>query len=635
MISDSAKKLIFTLIALIFIGELLIMLAFAMLPTLPLWLENILDPTLLSIFCSPILYFFVFRPMTRHISQQRKTENQLRVAAAAFETHDAIMIMDMDANIMRVNHAFEQMTGYTEAEVIGKNQRILKSGHHDDAFFEDMWKELLSRGVWKGEVWDRSKSGDIYPQQTSITAVKNEHGEYIQFVAVFTNIAERKKAENEIFNLAFYDALTGLPNRRLLHDRLDVALSLSGRNKQYGALLFIDLDNFKILNDTLGHEYGDQLLIEVANRLKFSIRASDTVARLGGDEFVVLLESISANPEETSQKVAQIAEKIRAILAEPYRINENIRHSSASIGVCLFLDHTVLVDELFKRADMAMYQAKSSGRNKVRFYDPQMQEVMESRAAIESGLRMALSEGQLRLHYQIQLDQNKSPIGAEALVRWKHPQRGLVFPAEFIPIAEEGSLILEVGHWVLDTACKQIAKWSKVKQTSHLVLAVNISAKQFMQPDFVKQIASIIQKHKIDASRLKLELTESVVLDDLKTVIAKMNALREIGVTLSLDDFGTGYSSLSYLKQLPLDQIKIDQSFVRDMTTDASDAMMVKNIIDMAHNFGLNVIAEGVETESQLSKLKEDGCKSYQGYLFSKPVPIEEFELLISENVEI
>jgi EAL domain-containing protein (putative c-di-GMP-specific phosphodiesterase class I) len=247
---------------------------------------------------------------------------------------------------------------------------------------------------------------------------------------------------------------------------------------------------------------------------------------------------------------------------------------------------------------------------------------------------MALSEGQLRLHYQIQLDQNNNPIGAEALVRWKHPQRGLVSPAEFIPIAEESSLILEVGHWVLDTACKQIAEWSKVKQTSALVLAVNISAKQFMQSDFVQQIASMIQIHKISPSRLKLELTESVVLDDLKTVIAKMNALREIGVTLSLDDFGTGYSSLSYLKQLPLDQIKIDQSFVRDMTTDASDAMMVKNIIDMAHNFGLNVIAEGVETESQLSKLKEDGCKSYQGYLFSKPVPIEEFELLISENVE-
>jgi EAL domain-containing protein (putative c-di-GMP-specific phosphodiesterase class I) len=295
----------------------------------------------------------------------------------------------------------------------------------------------------------------------------------------------------------------------------------------------------------------------------------------------------------------------------------------------------VLVDELFKRADMAMYQSKNSGRNKVRFYDPQMQQVMESRAAMESGLRMALSEGQLRLYYQIQLDQNKNAIGAEALVRWIHPQRGLVSPAEFIPIAEESSLILEVGDWVLDTACKQIAEWSKVKQTSNLVLAVNISAKQFMQSDFVHQIASIIHKYKISPSRLKLELTESVVLDDLKTVVAKMNALREIGVTLSLDDFGTGYSSLSYLKQLPLDQIKIDQSFVRDMTTDLSDAMMVKNIIDMAHNFGLNVIAEGVETENQLSKLKENGCKSYQGYLFSKPLPIEEFDLLLNESNEV
>jgi len=631
--TNSTKKLIFVLIGSIFIGELLIMIAFTIFPPLPNWIENLLDPALLSIFCAPLLYFFVFRPMTRHITEQKQTENQLRVAAAAFETHDAIMITDADANIMRVNHAFELITGYSEEEVIGKNPRILQSGQHDEEFYKNMWKELMRTGLWNGEVWDRSKSGIIYPKQSTITAVKNDKGETVQYVAVFTNIAERKKAEDEIYHLAFYDVLTGLPNRRLLHDRLDVALSVSGRTHQYGALLFLDLDNFKTLNDTLGHEYGDMLLIEVANRLKFSVREADTVARLGGDEFVVLLENISENQEDASQKVAHIAEKIRTILADPYQLNENMRHTSPSIGVCLFFDHDVLVDELLKRADMAMYQAKSSGRNRVCFFDPHMQRLMEARAALESDLRIALVEGQLQLHYQIQLDQERHPIGAEALVRWAHPQRGMVSPSDFIPVAEESSLILEIGHWVLDTACRQIALWSKYEQTCSLVLAVNISAQQFMQPDFVEQIAGMLQKHQIEASSLKLELTESVVLDDLDSVVDKMLALRNVlGVTLSLDDFGTGYSSLSYLKQLPLDQIKIDQSFVRDMTTDTSDAMMVKNIIDMAHNFGLNVIAEGVETEDQLTLLKKNGCMSYQGYLFSKPIPIEQFDMFLNKN---
>lgn len=630
---NSAKKLVLVLIGSIFLSELLIMAAFAMLPPIPTNIEAVLDATLISLFTTPFLYYFVFRPMTNHIDKQKQIETQLRVAAAAFETHDAIMITDAAASIIRVNQAFEQMTGYSEAEVLGKNPRILHSDHHDKNFYENMWEELLSKGIWNGEIWDKDKHGNIYPKQTTITAVKNADDEIIQYVSVFTNIAERKKAEHEIHNLAFYDTLTKLPNRRLLHDRLDVALSVSGRNQQYGALLFLDLDNFKTLNDTLGHEYGDMLLIEVANRLQFSVREADTVARLGGDEFVVILESIGLDAEEASQKVALIAEKIRTILAEPYQLNDNVRHTSPSIGVCLFYDHNEQVDELLKHADMAMYQAKNSGRNRVCFFDPNMQESMEARAALESDLRISLREGHLHLYYQIQLDQARQPIGAEALIRWIHPQRGFISPADFIPLAEESSLIIDVGNWVLDTACAQIALWSKFEQTKNLTLAVNISAKQFIQSDFVDQIAHMIKKHGINASRLKLELTESVVLDDLDSVVAKMLTLRDVlGVSLSLDDFGTGYSSLSYLKQLPLDQIKIDQSFVRDMTTDTSDAMMVKNIIDMAHNFGLNVIAEGVETEDQLSLLKKNGCMSYQGYLFSKPIPIEQFEAALNQN---
>lgn len=565
--------------------------------------------------------------------ERQQVESQLRLAAATFETHEAIMITDVDGNIIRVNRAFEEITGYREEEVLGKNPRILSSGRHDKDFYANMWQALLRTGAWSGEVWDRNKNGNIYPKLTTITAVKNDKGETTQYVSIFSDITERKKAEEAIHNLAFYDALTGLPNRRLLLDRLGLALSVSARNKLFGALLFLDLDKFKTLNDTLGHEYGDMLLVEVARRLKFCVREVDTVARLGGDEFVVLIENISANSEDASQNVAHVAEKIRAVLATPYQLKANTHHSSPSIGVCLFYGNDLPVEELIKHADLAMYQAKDSGRNRVRFFDPYMQQLVETRAALESDLRRAIADRQFQLFYQIQMDHDCRPVGAEALIRWIHPKRGMVSPAEFIPIAEESSLILEIGHWVLDTACRQIAAWSVNEQTRNLVLAVNISAQQFRQPDFVEQVAALLREHSLKPSLIKLELTESIALDDIDAVVAKMLALRQVlGVTLSLDDFGTGYSSLSYLKRLPLDQIKIDQSFVRDITSDPDDAVMVKAIISMAQNFGLNVIAEGVETEAQQVFLKENGCLAYQGYLFSKPIPIDQFEALLSRG---
>jgi diguanylate cyclase (GGDEF)-like protein/PAS domain S-box-containing protein len=570
-----------------------------------------------------------FASSLRDITERRLAETELRIAATTFDSHEAIMITDTDANILRVNRAFEEITGYSAEEVMGKNPRILSSGRHDQDFYAQMWQTLLRSGSWSGEIWDKRKDGQIYPKWLTITAVKDDQGETTQYVAIFSDITKWKQTEEEIHNLAFYDVLTGLPNRRLLLDRLNVAFSVSARNHQYGALLFLDLDKFKTLNDTLGHEYGDLLLVEVAKRLKLCVREVDTVARLGGDEFVVLIENVSAEAEDASQKAAHLAEKIRATLATPYRLKEHAYHSSPSIGVCLYYGKNETVDELLKHADMAMYQAKGSGRNAVRFFDQNMQQAVGTRATLESDLRGAVTAQQLQLYYQIQVDHDQRPIGAEALLRWSHPQRGLVSPAQFIPIAEESSLILEIGHWVLDSACQQIALWSHHEQTRHLVLAVNISAQQFKQPDFVEQVAAMLRKYRIEPSRLKLELTESVVLDDKFSVVVKMLALRHgLGVTLSLDDFGTGYSSLSYLKWFSLDQIKIDQSFVRDMTTDASDMVMVKTIIDMAQNFGLNVIAEGVETEAQLALLKDNGCMAYQGYLFSKPVPIEEFEKL-------
>lgn len=572
--------------------------------------------------------FVVF---SRDISERKQAEQELRVAAAAFETHDAILVTDAQSNIIRVNRAFTEITGFSAAEVVGSNPSIMSSGRQDKAFYAAMWQHLLMHGSWAGEIWDRRKSGEVYPKWMTITAVKNERGETTQYVAIFSDISARKQAEEEIRNLAFYDALTKLPNRRLLLDRFRLALSVSARSQNYGAVLFLDMDKFKTLNDTLGHNYGDMMLVEVARRIQSCVREMDTVARLGGDEFVVLLEEIDGQAESASQKVAQVAEKIRLALSARYCLDTSEYHSSPSIGVCLYRGNGESVDNLLKYADMAMYQAKDSGRNAVRFFDPLMQQAVETRALLESDLRRAISERQLHLYYQMQMDNGRHPIGAEALLRWNHPRRGMVPPAQFIPIAEDSSLILEVGGWVLDTACRQLAAWAANEKTRDLILAVNVSSHQFRRHDFVATVAAALHAHTFAPSLLKLELTESVVLDDVTDVARKMKQLKELGVRLSLDDFGTGYSSLSYLKNLPLDQIKIDQSFVRDIATDANDAVMVQTIIGMAQNFRLHVIAEGVETEAQLAFLKQHGCMAYQGYLFSKPVPIEEFDKLIEK----
>lgn len=559
----------------------------------------------------------------------RDAQEYLRVAATTFDTHEAILITDANANIIRVNQAFQETTGYRAEEVIGKNPRILSSGRQDKAVYADMWQQLIANGTWSGELWDRHKDGHIYPKNLIITAVKNALGETTEYVSIFSDISERKRAEEEIHNLAYYDVLTKLPNRRLLLDRLHLALSASARSRLYGAVLFLDMDRFKMLNDTMGHDYGDLLLIEVAKRIRICVREVDTAARFGGDEFVVMLEEIGKNIEEASQKVSLIAEKIRVALSVPYKIKDHEYHSSPSIGVNLYCGNERAVEDLLKHADMAMYEAKESGRNAVRFFDPVMQHLVSARASLEADLHCAVPDQQLQLYYQIQVDSNQRSIGAEALVRWNHPTRGMVPPAQFIPLSEESVLILEIGEWVLNAACRQLAIWSESELTRHLTLAVNVSGQQFKQRDFVEKVAAILQLHQADASRLKLELTESVVLNDVTDVISKMHALKSLRVRLSMDDFGTGYSSLSYLKQLPLDQIKIDQSFVRDMTSDQNDAVMVQTIIDMAKNFGLNVIAEGVETEAQKLLLEQLGCLNYQGYLFSKPLPIEQFELLL------
>lgn len=569
----------------------------------------------------------------RDVTERKKVEASLILSASVFaNASEAIMITSYDGTILEINGAFTNITKYSRDEVVGKNPRILSSGRHTKEFFTVMWGQLIEQGFFYGEIWNRRKNGDIYPVMQTISAVRGEQGDLLHYVALFSDVSDSRQAEEEIHYLASYDTLTKLANRRSLMDRLNLALSASVQSCNYGVLMMLDMDNFKNINDTLGLEYGDLLLIEVAERIKMCVRDVDTVARVGGDEFVVLIENVDMLAEVASQKIAVIAEKIRTTLAEPYHLKGNQYLSSPSIGVILYRGLEISADNLLKQADTAMYQAKDAGRNAIRFFDIAMQSAVEARAALESDLRNALPAQQLHLYYQVQVDDNRHPIGAEALIRWIHPTRGMVSPAQFIPIAEENSLIVSIGTWVLDTACIQLAEWSKNEQTRHLTLAVNVSARQFKQHDFVEKVATILDMHGVEASLLKIELTESVVLNDIADVVSKMHALMSLGVKLSMDDFGTGYSSLSYLKQMPLDQLKIDQSFVRDMMSDQNDAVMVKTIIDLAKNFRLNIIAEGVETEAQLSLLQQMGCMSYQGYLFSKPVPIKQFEALLNKS---
>jgi len=446
---------------------------------------------------------------------------------------------------------------------------------------------------------------------------------------------EKEKRATELNNLAFYDPLTGLPNRRLLLDRLHHALASSARSGLGGAVMFIDLDNFKDINDTFGHDIGDLLLKQVAERLTACVREGDTVARLGGDEFVVILEDLSEQPIAAAIQMKVVGDKIFDTFNQTYQLAAHEYHSTVSIGATLFSDHAKTAEELLNRADIAMYQAKLAGRNTLKFFDPKMQDVIGARVSLQAELHKALENRQFHLHYQVQVGSSHHFLGAEALIRWMHPERGLVSPAEFIPVAEDTGLILPIGLWVLETACAQIKTWEQNALTRDLVLAVNVSARQFHQPDFADQIKAVIQRHAINPKRLKLELTESMLHEDIEGTIAKMNVLKEIGTQFSLDDFGTGYSSLQYIKRLPLDQLKIDQSFVADIVTDSSDKAIVNTIIAMAHSLNLDVIAEGVETEEQRQILHDNGCTRYQGYLFSKPIPIEQFELLLRQSLDM
>ena len=575
----------------------------------------------------------VLQTTVRDITLRKQNEIELRIAATAFESQEGILVTDTNKIILRVNSAFTTITGYMAEDVVGKTPRVLQSGKQGATFYAAMWESINATGAWQGEIWNRRKNGEAFLEHLTITAVRDPNGIISNYVATITDITLRKEALDKIERLAFYDSLTGLPNRRLLQNRLTPALTSSHRNSLKGALLFIDIDNFKTLNDTLGHDMGDLLLQQVAQRIESCLRKGDTVARFGGDEFVVMLENLSSYSHEAVTQAKIIGNKIMNALNLPYRLNFHDYHSTPSIGVTLFTGHEQSNEELLKQADIAMYQAKSSGRNALRFFDPKMQASINARALLEEELRLAMKEQQFIIYFQPQVHHSGQIIGAEVLIRWQHPERGLVSPVEFIPLAEETRLILPIGEWVLKTACSQLKIWEGNKHTRHLQLAVNVSARQFHQADFVEQVCQILELNGINPSMLKLELTESLVLDDIDDTIFKMNALRKIGVNFSMDDFGTGYSSLSSLKKLPLDQVKIDQSFVRDLSIDLDDAIIVETVIAMANKLNIQVIAEGVETEAQRTFLEFNGCQYYQGYLFSEPLPIEQFELLLKKNL--
>ena len=572
----------------------------------------------------------------RHLAEEhlRLLENSIATLNDIVLISEAEPFDEPGPRIVYVNEAFERITGYSREEVIGKTPRILQGANTQRSELDRIHAALQKWEPVRAEVINYKKNGEEFWLELNIVPLADETGWYTHWVAVERDITERKRAEQEIQHLAFYDPLTKLPNRQLLMDRLEQQLASSMRSEHGGALLFIDLDNFKLLNDSHGHDMGDLLLIQVAKRITDAVRSSDTVARLGGDEFVVILDNLSVNETEAATQAQSVAEKILQSFHDPFRLKGLEHHTTPSIGIASFGRAVVRVDEILKHADLAMYQAKAAGRNTFRFFNPDMQALISARIALEEDLRQAIRDDEFFLVYQPQVDQAGEVSGVEALVRWRHPQQGLVSPAQFIPLAEDTGLILPIGGIVLDSACALLKQWESQLHTRHLEVAVNVSARQFRQTDFVEQVFDALDRVGARPDKLKLELTESLLVENIEDIIDKMMRLKARGVCFSLDDFGTGYSSLAYLKRLPLDQLKIDQSFVRDVLTDPNDAAIVRTIIALGQSLGLEVIAEGVETEGLRDFLQSQGCHAYQGYYFSKPMMLNELDTYLQEAMQ-
>ncbi|MHB1248244.1 MAG: sensor domain-containing protein [Polaromonas sp.] len=576
----------------------------------------------------------------RDVTERRKSQEQLMLLETSISRLNDIVVIaealpagDRAPRVVFVNDAFEQYTGYRREEMVGTSPNMLLGPNPQMGELRRMSAALQRHRQVRSELIIHKKDGNWFWVELEIVSVLASSGQLTHWVAVGRDITQRKAAENEIHHLAFYDPLTDLPNRQLLMDRLG-HVTQSARLRHQGALMFIDLDNFKVLNDTLGHHKGDLLLQKVAARLLACVRKTDTVARIGGDEFVVMLEDLGDDPDAAAVRARVVAEKVLSELRELFDLDGHQHYTTASMGVTSLNGLQDSVSDLLKQADLAMYQAKSLGRNTVCFFDPDLQATISARASVSSDLRIGLQEQQFLVYYQPQVDHHGRVTGVEALLRWQHPERGLVAPAEFIPAAEDTGLILPLGQWALETACEQLAAWAERPETAGLSIAVNVSVRQFRHPDFVDMVMAAIRRSKIRPQRLKLELTESLLADRMEITLAKMGTLKALGVTLSLDDFGMGYSSLSVLKRLPLDQLKIDKSFVADVLTDPNDAAIARAIIALARSMSLEVMAEGVETPAQRDFLIEQGCEYFQGYLFSEPRPIAQLEAyLLTQTV--
>ncbi len=570
------------------------------------------------------LQLSVIYDVTDRIANEQELELAAQVLA---HTREGVIVTDADTAILSINRAFTTISGFTEDDVIGSTPAMLSSGRHDATFYDDMYAQIEKDGYWSGEIWNKHKDGLIYPEMLSISAIKDDRGAVTNYIGVFSDISKIKQSEQRLEKLAHYDALTNLPNRLMLRSRMEHAIAMAKRDSSGKVgLLFLDLDQFKIVNDSQGHATGDELLRQVAQRLQGRMREADTVARLGGDEFVVLAENI-----HTTDDLAVIATDIIEDINQPFQLKSTEAFIGTSIGIAVYPDDASNAETLLTYADTAMYRAKEKGRNTYAFYTDSITKEADRKLQIANQLRRALAKDELVLHYQPQIDlETQAIVGAEALIRWNHPDEGLLSPGAFIDVAEERGLIHEISRWVISRGCQQLGQWQA--QGLKVTIALNVSAKDFSYDDFVEDIASIVELSDVDPSGLELELTESGIMENADSVLGALNAIRQMGISLSVDDFGTGYSSFAYLKYLPINKLKIDRSFIMDLENESGGETIVSAVIDMGKNFGLKIVAEGVESTLQQNLLQGLGCDLAQGYHFSRPLPPEEFASLFNRQ---